>query len=193
MRRNRLACAVAALLATASTTAHADPEVQALAIAAGVVIVAASVADTPKREEPDAIALELGRFDPIKNVQPATTFGGEYRVGRSLWWELRPFAGAGFTSQQSLYGYGGIRIATYWGERVVITPSFAVGAYSRGEGKNLGNPPVLGRFGIDVEYRLDNDLRVGVAYHHFSNGKALGQSNNPGTEVIGLTLWLPIR
>ena len=193
MRRNPLSCAVAALLATASTTAHADAEVQALAIAAGVVVVAATVADTAKREESDQISLEVGRFDPIKNVKPATTVGGEYRVGRLLWWALRPFAGAGFTSQQSLYGYGGIRIATYWGERLVITPSFAVGAYSRGEGKDLGNPPVLGRFGIDVEYRFDNDMRVGAAYHHYSNGKALGQSSNPGTEVIGLTFSLAIR
>ncbi len=193
MRRDLLPRALAALLACTAASVHADTEVQALAIAAGAVIVAAELADTPPREEPDAIALEIGRFDAIKNAQPATAFGGEYRFGGLLWWQLRPFAGAGFTSQQSLYGYAGIRIATYWGERVVITPSFALGAYHRGEGKDLGNPPVLGRFGIDLEYRLDNDLRVGVAYHHFSNGKALGQSYNPGTEVVGITLLLPIR
>jgi hypothetical protein len=193
MRCNLPTCAVAAVLAAASTAVRADREVEALAIAAGVVIVAAAVAGTPPREEADAVALEGGRFDPIKNVKPATTLGGEYRVGRLLWWQLGPFAGAGITSRQSLYGYGGIRIATYWAERIVITPSFAIGLYSRGEGKDLGNPPVLGRFGIDVEYRLDNDLRVGAAYHHFSNGKVLGQSSNPGTEVIGLTVSLPIR
>jgi len=188
-----LAHALAAILAAASVSARADTEVQALAIATGVVVLAAIVTDAPKREEPDAVELEAGRFDQIKDVQPATTFGGEFRAGEFLLWQLRPFAGAGVTSRHSLYGYGGIRLATYWGERIVITPSFAVGGYSRGEGKNLGSPPVLGRFGIDLEFRLDDELRVGVAYHHFSNGKALGQSINPGTEVIGLTFWFPIR
>jgi lipid A 3-O-deacylase len=193
MRPNLLSCAAAALRATASAAARADPEVQALAIAAGVVVVAASLADTARREEPDAIALEVGRFDAIKKVQPATAFGGEYRANRLLWWELSPFAGAGFTSQHSVYAYGGIRIETSWGEHVVITPSFALGAYGRGEGKDLGHPPLLGRFGIDVEYRLDHGLRVGFAYQHFSNGKALGQSQNPGTEVVGLTFSLPMQ
>jgi len=69
-----------------------------------------------------------------------------------------------------------------------MTPSFAIVGYSRGDGKDLGSPPVLGRFGIDLEYRFDNDLRIGAAYHHFSNGKAFGQTTNPGTEIIGITL-----
>jgi hypothetical protein len=193
MRSNLLPRTAAALLATVSATARADPEVEALAIAAGVVVVAANLADTARREEPDAIALEVGRFDAIKNVQPANAFGGEYRASHLLWWELRPFAGAGFTSQHSLYGYGGMRIETSWGEHLVITPSFALGAYARGEGKDLGHPPILGRFGIDVEYRLDHGFRVGFAYQHFSNGKALGQSENPGTEVVGVTFSLPIQ
>ena len=186
-------CAIVAVLTSAATSAHADPEVQAIAIAAGVDLVAALIANGPKHDESDYVTLEGGRFDPVKNVKPATAFGGEYRMRQSLVWELRPFLGAGFTSQQSVYGYGGIRIATYWGERIVITPSFAVGGYSRGQGKDLGNPPVLGRFGLDFEYRFDNDVRIGAAYHHFSNGKVLGQSDNPGTEVVGVTLSLPIK
>jgi hypothetical protein len=48
--------------------------------ATGVVIVAANLADTAGRKEPDAIVLEVGRFDAIKNVQPANAFGGEYRL-----------------------------------------------------------------------------------------------------------------
>jgi Lipid A 3-O-deacylase (PagL) len=49
------------------------------------------------------------------------------------------------------------------------------------------------RFGIDLECRFDNAMRLGLAYHHFSNGKVFGQSVNPGTEVIGLTFLLPLR
>ncbi|HXX83214.1 MAG TPA: acyloxyacyl hydrolase [Casimicrobiaceae bacterium] len=175
----------------ASPAARADPEVQALAIASAVVVVA-TIAEPPL-DGPDEIAFEAGGFDVVKNVQPAAAFGLEYRIGKSLLWKLRPFVGAGVTTQGSFYGYGGIRVATYWGERLVITPSFAVGGYGHGSGKDLGDPPVIGRFGIDVEYRLDNDMRVGIAYHHISNGKVLGQSTNPGTEVIGLTLSVALQ
>jgi hypothetical protein len=170
--------------------ASADPEVEGLAIATGVLVVAAIVA--AEHDEPNFAAFQVGRLDPVKNVQQATTLSAEYRFGNPFWWKLRPFLGAGFTTQRSFYGYGGIRLATYWGERVVATPSFAVGGYSRGTGKDLGSPPVVGRFGIDLEYRLDNDVRVGAAYHHISNGKALNQTNNPGTEIVGLTLSIPM-
>lgn len=193
LRRLVLTSGALVLLATRSGSVGADPEVQAIAIASATVILASIIVDAPKRDEPDYLAGELGRFDLVKNVDQATAFGIEYRIGRLIWWELRPFVGAGFTSDQSFYGYGGIRIATYWGERIVITPSFAIGAYSHGQGKNLGNPPVLGRSGLDLEYRFDNDMRVGAAYHHMSNGKALGQTSNPGTEVVGLTFSVPFR
>jgi hypothetical protein len=51
---------------------RADPEVQGIAIATAVVVVASILADTPQREEPDSIAFEVGRFDPIKNAKAAT-------------------------------------------------------------------------------------------------------------------------
>jgi hypothetical protein len=164
--------------------------VQGLAIATGLVVLTAIPSSTP--EESDYVTVEVGGFDPIKNVQPATAFGMEYRIGHLLLWKLRPFVGAGLTSDHSFYGYGGLRLATPWGQHIVVTPSFAVGGYGRGSGKNLGHPPVVGRFGLDIEYRFDNDMRVGAAYHHFSNGKVLGQDTNPGTEIIGVVVSIPV-
>ena len=187
------ACAGLALAVIGTGTADADPEVQALAVAAGGVVLAAMLVDSSVHEETDYVALQAGRFDPVKDVQQAGAFGAEYRNKEIVWWRLRPFVGAGFTSTQSLYGYGGIRLATYWGSQVVITPSFAIGGYSRGEGKDLGKPPVIGRFGLDFEYVLDRGVRVGLAYHHMSNGKVLGQTENPGTEIVGLTVSAPLR
>jgi lipid A 3-O-deacylase len=179
-------------LVVASAAVRADPEVEALAIAAGVDVAAAVAFDAFRGDEPGRIAVEVGGFDVVKNVQRAAALGGEYRFGRLLWWELRPLIGIGVTSDRSVFGYGGVRIGTYWGERVVIAPSFAIGTYARGEGKDLGSPPLVGRFGLDLEYRLDGGACIGAAYHHLSNGKALGQTNNPGTEVVGLTFSLPI-
>ena len=180
-----------ACLAAEATLACADPEVQGLAIATGLVV--ATALAIPPEAEVDHLSFGAGRFDPIKNVQPATTLGIEYRFGRLLWWKLAPFLGVGVTTQHSVYGYGGVRLAAHWGERVAVSPSFAIGGYSRGGGKDLGHPPVVGRFGLDVEYRFDNDLRLGLGYHHFSNGKVLGQTNNPGTEIIAVTVSLPVR
>ena len=182
--------AAVAWLAIGSTAVRADPEVQALAIATGVVV-AVAIAQ-PKQDETDLFAFGAGRLDAIKNDQPASAFGIEYRFGQFLWWKLRPFVGAGFTAQHSFYGYGGIRVAAHLGERIVITPSFAVGGYSRGAGKDLGSPAVVGRLGIDLQYRFENDLRLGVGYHHMSNGKVLGQQSNRGTEVVGLMLSIPV-
>jgi Lipid A 3-O-deacylase (PagL) len=181
------------LLVVGSASVRADPEVQGIALATGIVVIASILADMPQREEPDSIHFEVGRFDPVKNVKQATAFGIEYHVDRLVWWGLRPFVGAGFTSDRSAWGYGGIRYATNWGEHTAVTPSFAIGGYGRGQGKDLGQPPVVGRFGIDFEYRFDNGMRIGAAYQHMSNGKVLHQTNNPGTEVIGATFSLPIR
>jgi lipid A 3-O-deacylase len=186
-------CAAIALFAATSGSVRADPEVQGLAIATGIVVVASILANLPQREEPDFIAFGVGRFDPIKNVKQATAFGAEYHADKFVWWGLRPFVGAGFTSDWSAWGYGGIRYPTEWGEHLIVTPSFAVGGYSRGQGKDLGHPPALGRFGLDLEYRFDNDMRIGVAYCHMSNGKVLHQVDNPGTEIISLTFSIPIH
>ena len=192
MQRGYVAWPVLAIvLATGSVAARADPEVQGLAIATGI-IVAAAVA-TPEHDESSLVAFEAGRFDLIKNVKPATAFSLEYRAGQPLWWKIHPLLGAAFTTEHAFYGYCGVGVVTYWGERVVVTPSFAIGGYSRGSGKDLGHPAVVGRFGIDFEYRFESDWRIGVAFHHMSNGKVLGQAVNPGTEVVGVTVSLPLR
>jgi hypothetical protein len=173
--------------------ANADAEVQALAVATAAIVLAEIFSDRPVTEQRAHAALEGGVFDAVSGEQPAAAFGAEYRPGAILVWKLRPFVGAGLTSDQSLYGYGGIRLATHWGGHVVIAPSLAIGAYSRGDGKDLGSPPVIARFGLDLEYAFDRGLRVGLAYHHMSNGQVLGQSENPGTQIIGVTVSTPLR
>ncbi len=174
-------------------SARADPEVQGLAAATAVVLLAEIWGDAPKRAEPNWIAFEAGAFDPIKNERMSAEFGLEYRLHDFLFWKVKSFLGAGGTTNGSFFGYGGLRVDTYWGSHMVITPSFAVVGYSQGNGKDLGNPPVLGRFGIDIQYDLPDDIRLGMAFHHMSNGKVFGQQNNPGTELIGLTLAIPWR
>ena len=184
-------CVGLALAVMGAGQANADAEVQALAVASAAILLAEILADRPMQEQRAHAAVEGGVFDAVSGEQRAAAFGAEYRAAKVLFWNVRPFAGAGFTSDQSLYGYGGIRLATHWGKHAVITPSLAVGAYYRGEGKDLGDPPVLARFGIDFEYAFDRGVRVGLAYHHMSNGQVLGQGSNPGTQIVGLTVSAP--
>ena len=181
-----------AVAVVANTPARADPDVQALAAATAVVALAEILGDAPGRPQPDYLAIEGGGFDVVKHTNPAAQFGLEYRCGTFVLWKLRPFVGAGGTTDESLYGYGGVRLDTYWGSRIVVTPSFAIGVYSRGSGKDLGSPPILGRFAIDLGYSFASGARIGLVFAHMSNGKVLGQESNPGTELAGLTFAFPL-
>jgi hypothetical protein len=173
--------------------ARADAEVQTLALATAAIVLAEILSDRPVPERRAHAAVQAGVFDAVTDDQRAAAFGAEYRAGTILVWKLRPFVGAGFTSDQSVYGYGGIRLASHWGGHFVIAPSLAIGAYSRGDGKDLGSPPVIARFGLDFEYAFDLGVRVGLAYHHMSNGQVLGQAENPGTQIVGITVSASLR
>jgi hypothetical protein len=193
MRRVLLICAVIAL-ASFQYPARADPVVKGIAAAAfGIVVLAEVLGQAPAREDHDFVAFQAGRFDVLQNASAAGEFGVEYRFGKYLLWKLKPFVGTGGTTKSSFYGYGGIRLDTYWSPRIVVAPSFAVAGYSQGHGKDLGSPPALGRSGLDFEYNLSDDVRLGMAIHHMSNGKVLGQNKNPGTELVAITLAIAIK
>jgi len=184
--------AAAGLLAAfPSQSPRADPVVEAIAIASGVLVLESLLVDTPTEDEPDFISFEGGRFDPVKQVKQSTEFGSEYRSGMFLW-KFKPYAGVGMTTNGSFYGYAGIRLDTYWfDKKFIVTPSFALVAYDRGDGKYLGSP-ILGRSGFDFQYRFDGDYRIGVAFHHMSQGKIFNSKVNPGAEEAGLTFSMPI-
>jgi hypothetical protein len=191
--RNALSLAIVAACAALAAPAGADPVVQGLAAATGVVVLAELLWPSANPDARDFVSFEGGRFDAIKKDQPATEFELQYSFGTPVLWKIEPIAGVGATTDRSFWGYGGIRLDTYWDSRLIIAPSFAVAGYSRGNGKNLGTPAVLGRFGIDVEYAVTPDVRVGVGLHHMSNGKALGQDVNPGTELLGAIVSIAIK
>jgi hypothetical protein len=191
--RNALPLAVVAVCVGLTSPAKADPVVQGLAAATGVVVLAEVLWPSANPDQRDFVSFEGGRFDAIKKDDPATEFELQYNFGSPVLWKIAPIVGVGATTDRSFWGYGGIRLDSYWDSRVIIAPSFAVAGYSRGNGKNLGTPAVLGRFGIDVEYAVNRDLRIGVGLHHMSNGKVFGQEVNPGTELVGAIVSIAIR
>jgi hypothetical protein len=191
MQRTFLRCAALWIMGL-SCTARADPVVQGLVVATlGVTIVGQALGKAPSHEDRASLLVEGGRFDVVPNASNRTAANQlelEYRPGHYLVWKLKPLIGFGGTATSSSYGYTGLRLDTFWGPRVVIAPSFALAGYARGRGKDLGRPPLLGRSGIDLQYGVSDDVRVGVSLHHMSNGKLLGQERNPGTAVAGITL-----
>lgn len=155
-----------------------------------VGLVAAPVAaraDDDADPEPDALAFGLGYFDIIKQRDGAAILNLEYRSDKKLW-VFKPMFGMFATSEGGFYGYAGIRMDVYFGNRFVFTPSFAPGLYFEGNGKDLGLE-VEFRSSVEVAYRFDNYSRLSLGLAHLSNA-SLGDKN-PGVETLTLTYSMP--
>lgn len=133
----------------------------------------------------------VGAFDRVDRLAQTLDFSFERRWGEFEAWRFKPFAGIGATGRRSLYVYGGLRLDMNLVAKLNVEPSLAVAGYFHGGGKDLGSP-VEFRSGIDVNWRFADGLRLGLAYHHFSHWILFG-SNNPGTEILAITLAVPVR
>ncbi|WP_417514748.1 acyloxyacyl hydrolase [Minwuia sp.] len=141
-------------------------------------------------EPPSFFSLGAGYYDPIKGDRAAGEGRIEYRHGERFW-IFKPFAGATVTTDPSYFGYAGVLTDVYFGKRLVVSPSVAVGAYLRHRGKNMGSIFQI-RSGLEVAYRFDNRVRVSLMFYHFSNA-GLGDDRNPGSEAVSLTYSIPLN
>lgn len=140
-------------------------------------------------QDPSFLTLSLGYFDIIHNDDTALAGGIEWMSTKRLW-IFQPMVGAMATTDASLYGYAGFGTDFFFGNRWVVTPSIAIGAYSEGDGKDLGHT-IEFRSAITIAYRFDNRSRVGLRFYHLSNA-GLGD-DNPGVEVLDVTYSIPLR
>ena len=144
--------------------------------------------------DPPRIAIGGGAFDVLpESVRPgsgATGLAlGEYRFGDVLW-ILAPFVGAFGTGKGAFYGYGGFGFDINFYERLVVTPSAAVGYFTHGTGIDLGAHTEF-REGAEFDYRFENLSRLGVGMYHISNA-GIGK-HNPGAVFVTLVLTMPFR
>lgn len=143
--------------------------------------------------EPPHVALELGAFDivpsPHPDSHPAVDFGLEYRFGDVLW-AFQPFVGAMGTSRGGAYGYFGFGFDINLGSNLVLMPNGAAGVYERGSGTKLGSWWEF-RTGAELDYKLANDSRIGIAVHHMSNAGLT--KDNPGEESAVLVWTFPFH
>lgn len=185
-----LACAtLVAFAAGLRVDARADPAVTGIVAASAALFGLSLFLDSPPNEK-HFLTAEGGRFDVLDKEDTANEFGLEFRPGWTLW-KFRPLVGARGTTDETFYLYGGGRFDVYFGRRFVVSPSFSLVYYEKGDGKDLGSKGV-GRSGIDLQYRFDNDMRLGVAFHHMSHGKIMNDDFNPGTETLGVTFSVPL-
>ncbi len=152
-----------------------------------IAIIATGTATPAVAEDPPFFALGAGFYD-INDNEEAAEFRAEYRAAGKLW-IFKPFGGLMTTTDAAVYGYGGFLVDVYFGNRVVLTPSLAAGAYSDGNGKDLGHT-IEFRSALELSYRFDDRSRLGLMFYHLSNASL--DDNNPGTEILSLTYAIPL-
>ena len=95
-----------------------------------------------------------------------------------------PAFGGMATEHDTYYGWAGgavfIPLAAHWG----LVPELGVGVYEQGDGKDLGGSLEF-RSGIEVTYRANDSIRVGVGFYHLSNAGL--HEVNPGLNSLVLT------
>ncbi len=138
--------------------------------------------------DPDFVTLGAGWYDLNRKKKESGEFRAEYWSDYRLW-VLNPFGGGMINSDNSVYGYAGLRADLFFGRRFVVSGAEAIGAYGRGDGKDLGSALEF-RSALELAYRFDDRGRLGVAFYHLSNA-GLGRIN-PGTEVLSLFYAIPL-
>jgi len=166
-------------------------QIKALVLAAAVLggLFAAPGGPARAEDDPAFFAFTGGWFDVNRQKNEAFEGRIEYRGGASdKFWIFKPFGGLMGTSDGAAYAFAGVLVDIYFGNRVVLTPSFAPGLYYKGNGLDLGHA-IEFRSGIELSYRFDDRSRLGIGLSHMSNA-SIGKTN-PGQETIFITYAIP--
>jgi lipid A 3-O-deacylase len=157
------------------------------ALAAGVVFSWAPVA--ARADDPAFISVAGGAWDWNRQKDSGAEFRLEYRSDTKFW-HFKPFAALAGTTTGSTFVSAGILLDVYFGNRLVVTPSFAPGYYRKGNAKlDLGHELEF-RSQLEFAYRFDDRSRLGLAVSHYSNA-SIGDTN-PGTESAMVYYSIPL-
>ena len=108
---------------------------------------------------------------------------------------LKPFLGFEYTGDSASYIISGLYLEDNLGKlttgktnNFIFTPSFGLGYYENGSGKDLGNN-IQFRTTLEFSYRLKNNNRIAISYGHISNANL--SNKNPGVEILSLSYQVP--
>jgi lipid A 3-O-deacylase len=140
------------------------------------------------KDDPDFLSVGAGWYDFNRQKDQGAELRLEYRSDYKLW-VFKPFAALAYTSTEQGFVGAGILMDVYFGNRWVVTPSFAPHYYWGGNSDlDLGYELEF-RSQLEAAYRFDNRSRLGLAISHYSNA-SLGDTN-PGTETLTLYYSIP--
>jgi hypothetical protein len=156
-----------------------------LALAVGLVV---GAVEAHADDSSGYLSIQGGAFS-FDDDDTEALLGAQYRFGQKLW-IVNPMVGGFVTTDGGLYGYAGITHEFDLGDHVLIRPAFAVGAYSHGDGRDLGGALEF-RSALELGWRFDGGSSVGLEISHISNAGIY--DDNPGVENLTLNYTLPLN
>ncbi len=164
--------------------------VQRAGLLAGAIgaVLGLAMATPAMADDPSFVSGGIGWYD-FDDDKDAADLRLEYRHGDKLLDIVKPWAGLSINSDGGAFTGIGILMDIYFGNRIVVTPSFGPGLYHRGGSKDLGHILEF-RSQIEAGWRFDDRSRVSLALSHLSNA-GIGDIN-PGTEIITLYYHHPV-
>jgi lipid A 3-O-deacylase len=148
----------------------------------------AGLASTARADDPDLLSVAGGIYNVLREDKEAQA-RAEYRFSYRFLYVIRPIVGVLATNDRTFYGYGGFRLDAEIGQHFVLMPEAAFGAWSRGDGKNLGGTAEF-KEGAEIAYRFDDYSRLGFLFDHISNAGIY--SRNPGVESALIVYSIPL-
>ena len=133
-----------------------------------------------KKSNETELNVYSGMFDFSDHKQASGIIGLQHQndelFRESFLGKISPITGGFVTEKSAFYLYSGAQ-AEYDVGLVTITPSFAPGYYSIGNGKDLGSP-IEFKSEVQVSLNLSETTEFGMSYNHISNA-SIGEKN-PG-------------
>ena len=164
------------------------PGAKTLWFVAVFALTTAVVAPSADADDPSFLSFGAGYYD-FEDDDGALDLRAEFRSSYKFLGVVKPWIGVQVTSDIASFGVAGILVDLFFGRRVIVTPSFGVGLYSDGDGKDLGNT-VQFRSQIEGGYRFDDRSRLTLALSHISNA-GLGD-DNPGANILSVYYHIPL-
>lgn len=104
---------------------------------------------------------------------------------------FQPVVGASLTSTDDFWvGAGAMLTYPMLQERAYVQLHLMPGLYRQGTGPDLGHV-VEFRSGIELGWRFENGMRLGLSYDHRSNAEI--SARNPGMDTYALRLSVPLN
>ena len=136
----------------------------------------------PARAGDSTLMLGGGTWETLRSKYLTEEFDAFYRPDLSLLWFIKPQAGVMVAGDGDYYVFGGLRADVPLGGRFILTPNANIGGYGGG-GYHLGSHFEF-RTGVDLAYRFDNGLRLGVGFYHISNA-GITRDNGGSESLLG--------